>query len=270
MKYEYFNNKLSTAFILSVIVVVLVAFVSIMGVLNPDEIYKTAELSGVQVPNDYATLFFALPVIAICLLFAAKGRLIALICLPGGLYYFTYNYIVYAFDVPLGISLLLYLLIVGLSLIAIFMILSGINMTKVGDKLRPVVPSKLAGIVLLLLGMFIAGFQSSEIMSVINGSKESLPSIALCFADIAIGAPILIVSGIYLLRKKDFGYVAGGTMLFSYIYQCLGLVVGFVISSVLTNTALDLEGTVTISFMAILCFVPFLFFIKGAKKQDSK
>lgn len=253
------NKQLILICILSAIIILGVAFTSAYGIIKSDEVYVTQEMADANIPNDIATLVFAVPIAIIFLLFAAKNKSFALICLSGILYYFMYNNIVYFFEVPLSPISILYVISIGISLAAIVMIIAAIDKNKVTDKLRNVVPAKFAGGVLILLGIFVLGFQVSEIMTE-AGRK------ALCFADIALGVPVMLASGIYLIKKKPFGYIAGGAMLFSYVMQSIGLILYFFADTMVRETPLDIAGIVVVAFMAVLCAVPFAFFIKGFKK----
>lgn len=104
----------------SLVVALLMAGASIVGILYPTVIYPTDELRHWFVINDALNLVAGLPLLLGSMrlatpIVARRGKLIGLLCWPGALFYVLYVYLAYTLSVPFGVLFLPYLLLVTLS-----------------------------------------------------------------------------------------------------------------------------------------------------------
>ncbi|MEJ2749135.1 MAG: hypothetical protein P8183_14695 [Anaerolineae bacterium] len=109
------TGNLRRAYALSLIVVVVTAVASIIGLLYQTAIYPTEELRQSYVINDALNLIIGLPILLGSMWLAWRGQMIGLLLWPGGLLYGLYNYTSYIFGLPLNLSAIIYLIIVFLS-----------------------------------------------------------------------------------------------------------------------------------------------------------
>jgi hypothetical protein len=139
------TRNIALAYAFSFIIALLMAGVSVAGLLYQSSLYLTKELRRSFVSNDVVNLFIGLPILLGSLWLTRRGRLIGLLFWPGALFYVTYNYIAYAAAVPLTEQFVVYLALVVLSVYTIFTLLSQIDSAAIQGRLTGAVPERLAG-----------------------------------------------------------------------------------------------------------------------------
>ncbi len=265
------KSDIKILYAVSLVIALLVASVSITGILCQDSIYPTDKLLNSFVPNDYVNLFAGLPLLLISLWLAWRGKLIGLLCWPGAIFYLLYVYFPYLICVPFAILFLPYLLIFSLSIYTLIGIISSIKGNAVSKQLSAVVPAKISGGILIGLGVLLILRQTGiMINALINKAIVEPQELALWIADFAIGSPAMLLGGIFLWKKKPFGYVTGAALFIVYGVLSLGLIPFLVIQASMTNTSVYPVGIVILTGMAILCLIPFYFFVRGAGNMNQQ
>ena len=112
----YLKYNLKIWYLLSLIIALFVALVSIIGLLYKDSIYLSEDLLQTFIPNDIINLIIGLPFLLISLWLTKKGKIIGLLCWPGALFYILYIYLPYILSVPFNVLFLPYLIIFSLSI----------------------------------------------------------------------------------------------------------------------------------------------------------
>ena len=265
------NKQLTPAFIMSICALLLIGGAALVGVLKPDLVYASQNAYPSESLIDMTSLVFFLPVSIVCLFFARRGSLMALLLWLGLLYSFAYNYIAFIFDVPFGVLLLPHLCIVPLSISAMVYIAAVVDTELFAGVFKKTVPAKFSGAILIALAVFIIFHQSADIIGALGGTAEAPTSnTSLLFADFAFALPMLIFSGLALWKGRGIGYLAGGAMLFGYLLSCLGLILLFILDSLLNASPFDIEGFIAISLMIVICCIPLGFFLKAYAQRDKQ
>ena len=104
--------------------------------------------------------------------------------------------------------------------------------------------------------------------ALINQTPISKTELALHAADFLI-APALVVCGVLLWRRKDFGYMAGLGMLFLASMLFIGLIFVLLLQPFLTAAPFSLVDVVVIFVMGLICCIPFALFIRGVVSKRS-
>ncbi len=268
MNLGYENNlpvkrSLRSIYILSLIIAVLMAVSSLAGILYQSVIYPSAELLGTFMSNDVVNLFIGLPIIVGSMYLAMRKKLIGLLLWPGALFFVLYNYLVYVLAMPFNLAFLLDLVLVALSLYTIIALVASIDGESVKKKLVGKVHEKISGVVLVGMGILFL-FQVVGVMIVALANQTSITGteLALHVSDF-LYSPALVIGGILLWRRKDFGYVSGLGLLFQASMLFIGLIMFLIIQAVLMITPFALVDVVVISIMGLICFVPFALFFRG-------
>ena len=177
----------------------LAAIASAAGLFVTD-LYRDNEAMIAQARGtDLATLFVAVPAIAIGLGAAragsVRGRLVAL----GAVGYLVYSYAIYSFQVVISPMTPLHIAILGLaawSLILGGVALAGMDLDTVGSRL----PRRTAGGFLILIVVLFAGLWLAQIIGAITSgvlpvavSDLELPTSAVYALDLAFALPMLAV-----------------------------------------------------------------------------
>jgi len=245
------------------------SLVSLWG-LGAGSIYPSQEFREAFVPNDAATLLVGVPLLVGSMWLAWRGWLLGLLVWPGALLYMLYNFLAYALAMPVGLPILVHLCLVSASLYAILGLLSGIDARAVQRRLVGAVSERLAGAVLIALGLlFLTSVLGAIGAAVLN--ETAIPEIELAVhtADFLI-APAWVIAGTLLVRRSAIGYVAGLGLLIqgSMLFVALALLI--LLQPGLTSVPLMLGDLVVVLAMGLVCFVPTGLFIRGVVRESTR
>ena len=110
---------------LTLVVALLLAGLSLGGLLAPGSFYPTIELRQSFLSNDAVNLFIGLPILLGSLVLSWRGRLIGLLFWPGALFYITYYAIAYTIALKSSILFFPNLALVVLSMVTIIFFFLG-------------------------------------------------------------------------------------------------------------------------------------------------
>jgi hypothetical protein len=254
----FLKSPLSTVFTLSIVVAVLMTALSLAGLLFPLAVYPAEILRLSFVANDVVNLVIGLPVLLGALWFARRGKLPGLLGLPGALFYVTYNSIAYAAAMPLTWPFFAHLALISLSAVAIFRLLSGLNGAAVQARLQGRVAERFGAGVLMGFGLLFFLRAVGEFFDGAAGMAE----FGVLVAD-GLTTPFWILGGLYLWRKRPFGYISGAGLLFQASMLFVGLLIFFILQPFVTGAPFPLVDFVVILVMGLVIFIPFGLFWRG-------
>ena len=257
------TRHLTLAYTVSIFIALLMAVVSLGGLVFSSTIYSTNELLETYVPNDVINLILGLPLLLSSMWFTRRGKLIGLLCWPGALLYVIYNYLVYLFGMPLSWLTLGYMALVLSSAHSIFELLRSIDQKSVQQQLSGVIPVKIGGWFLVVFGtLFIS--RAVGMIAQANISQASFPvtEVGTLIADVVIST-LWIVCGTSLLQQKPIGFVSSPGLLFVASTLFISLVLFLFLQPILTNAPFALIDVVAVSMMGIVCFIPTGLFARG-------
>ena len=257
------RRDLALTYAMSFTVAVLMAAVSVAGLLYRTVIYPTDELLRSFVPNDVVNLFIGLPILLGSMWLARRGKLIGLLLWPGALFYVFYTYVVYVFAMPVNVAFLLHLTLVALSAYTMISLIGSIDGRAVQDRLTGAVPEKFGGGVVAGLGFLFFVRVVTVLVSAIN-SQTSMSSseLALNAADFLL-TPAWVIGGVLLWRRRALGYVTGLGLLFQASMLFIGLIFIMIIQPVMTAAEFALGDVLVVFVMGMVSFIPFGLFVRG-------
>ena len=262
------TRALTLSYVFSLVIALIMSVASVSGLLYPTRLYPTDELLQSFVANDVVNLFIGLPILLGSMWLARRGKLIGLLFWPGALFYVLYNYMVYAFALPLNVGLLLSLVLLTLSTYTTIGLVASIDGKEVQRRLSGVVPERLAGGVLTGLGI---AFSLLAIGTMVNHlvSKTPIagPELALQISDFIV-SPAWVIGGILLWRREPLGYVTGAGLLFQASMLFIGLIVLLLLQPLLTAAPFALADIVVTLLLGLICFVPFGLYVRGIVSAD--
>jgi len=257
------RRDLALIYVASLITATLMAAVSIAGLLYHTAIYPTEALRRAFMSNDVVNLLVGLPILLGSMWLTRRGKLLGLLCWPGALFFVLYNYIIYAFAAPLTWAFPFYLALVMLSVYSLIALLAGIEGKAVHQGLRGAVPERLAGGVLVGLGILFFLRATGVIANALaSGGLISETDLATNISDF-LTAPAWVIGGILLWRRKEFGYVAGLGLLFQASMLFIALIIFLLLQPFLTTAPFALIDVVVVFAMGLICFIPFLLFVRA-------
>jgi hypothetical protein len=241
------------------------AVLSILGLVLRGSIYPSDELAQGFITNDAANLVIGLPILLGSMALARRGKLVGLLFWPGALFYVVYTYIVYAIAMPLSWYYPAYpILAVGGGALT-WLAYTAVDGDAVKARLSGRVFERLCGGVMVFFGaFFLLRAASITLGAVTSAAPLSRVEIALLAADAFI-APILIIWGIWLWRRRPGGYAAGLGLLFQTSMLFLGLILVFLIGPWLTGTAIPWIDVLIVAVMGAVFSIPLVLFLRGIR-----
>lgn len=257
------KRDLTSAYVLSLTIAVLMTAVSICGLFYPSTLYPANELLQTFVPNDVVNLLIGVPIIPGSIWLTRRGKLVGLLFWPGALLYVIYNYIGYLFGIPISWITIAYLALVLLSTLTLIGLLKNIENKSVKTRLSGFVQEKLVGWVLIVFGVLFTIRAFSIIIQAIM-TKTALPTseTGVLIADVVVSI-LWIAGGILLLRRKPLGYVSGLGLLFAASMLFIALIVHLLVQPIITDTPFVLSDVIVVFIMGVVFSIPFGLFVRG-------
>jgi hypothetical protein len=257
------THPLTLSYAFSLVVAAIMAVASAAGLMYSTRLYPTDALRQSFVANDVVNLAVGLPILLGSMWLARRRRLLGLLLWPGALFYVPYNYLVYTFALPLNVGFLLSLVLLTASTYTMVGLIASIDGGEVAQRLRGVVPARLAGGILAGLGIAFSLLAIGTVIShLVSNTPIAGPELALQVADFVI-SPAWVVGGIMLWRRRPFGYVAGAGLLFQASMLFVGLIAFLLLQPLLTAAAFAPVDVVVTLILGLICFVPFGLFLRG-------
>ncbi len=257
------KRDLKLDYILSLVVALLMAAVSIGSLLFPATVYPTEELRESFLTNDLVNLVVGLPILLGSIWLTRRGKLVGLLLWPGALLYDLYNYIANISGTPFGFFTFAYLAIVLLCAYVVYDLLRKIDNRPVSEQLNGAVSEKLAGWVLVLFGVAFI-FRAISMFAEARAGQTTLLAgeIGTLVADLVLST-VWIAGGVLLLRRRPLGYASGLGLLFAGSMLFIGLILILLVQPVLMDVPFVLTDVIVVFIMGLICFIPFVLFMRG-------
>ncbi len=194
--------KFETSYTLSVIVAFL-ATVAAAGGLVSEGLYRDSDFIKIGWRgNDMVTLVVAVPLLAVALAYAKRGSKRAQLVWMGLLGYMVYNYPFYLFGASFNRFFLLYVALFSLSICALVLKLSAVNVRRIGQEFSLRTPVRGISIFLLFISLPLGIIEISQcIQFILSGEVPEVP--ALIFAlDLSVVVPATALAGALLWKHR--------------------------------------------------------------------
>jgi hypothetical protein len=250
---------------------VLVAGLSLAGVLFPEVVYTTGAVRAALAPSDLQNLLVGLPALVVSLLLSRRRKSadrnsqmdppVGKLLLPGALFYLTYNYLVYLFALPQGVALLGATLIVAGSVYTLIHVGVSMNWASAAQStvgsVAERVPTRIAGGLTALMGIAFL-FRAAGLLlgSAVGTEVIADAELGLNLTDFLV-SPAWILAGGLLLWKRPAGFGLSVAALFQASLLFLGLIVLLLVRPALTDVPFDLGELISVCVLSLLAFVPF-------------
>lgn len=216
---------------LSIFAAVLAIAGSVAG-LAWDRVYRdlTDNFRSQSIGQDVANLLICPLMIAVAVS-ASRGSLRAYLVWLGLLLYSVYTYLLYSFSVAFGPLFLLYVAVLGLSVYALAGGLLSLDFRLAGRALGKNASVRFPGILLIVIASMFALLWLSDIVPSIIGdelpetiAEVGTPTNPVHVIDLAMLLPLAFLSGLWLLREKDLGFVFAPVVLTGLSALALGII----------------------------------------------
>jgi hypothetical protein len=245
----------------------LVAIASIAGLLDPAALYPAGEAGHGFLANDILTLLVGLPILLLALWLAWRGQLLGLLFWPGAILYSLYNYTAYLFGMPFSGLFPLYLVIVVLGLYALVALVAAIDGNAVQARLAGRVPERLAAALLLLAGLLF-GLRALLMLAGHASGRAPVPAadLPVMVADFFV-APLWVLGGLLLWRKRPFGYTISTGLLFNLTMLFVGIIGIVILTPFLGGAPYPPSDLIVLLLMGLLFSIPFILFLRGIPRR---
>lgn len=202
------------AYILSAIILVLMAAASAGGLFIGDLYRDNVLVTSGWYGNDLATLTLAVPAMAVSLILSRRGSLRAQLVWLGMLFYTLYNYAFYLFGAAFNSFFLLYTALFTLSIFALILGVYSVDVNTVSKQFKPETPVKVISgfmiAVAALLGLFHIAVSFGYVMT------GELPEMILVLEqhtnlisalDLSLTVSFGLFGAVLLWKRKPWGYV---------------------------------------------------------------
>jgi hypothetical protein len=240
------------------------------GLYALDTFFKAPIFRG----TDALTLFVCVPLLIIALILYRGGTMRGKLFLTSILSFFLYNSISVAMGVTYNNFFLLYIFYFSVSLFAFFLAAQSIDLKALASSVSPGFPRKGIAILLFVAAAALLFAWLGDILTpLFTGSLPKVTSYTtdVTYAvDLGVIAPVCIIAGIQLLRRKDAGYLLSSILLM--MLAVVGLMVSlqtfFQLSAGITLTPGELIGKAG-SFI-LLAVIATLFIVRFFKSVEEK
>lgn len=262
--------SLAPATLASLVIALLIAGVSSVGLLFPSAVYLSAAARLAFMPSDGFMLALGLPLLLGAVALAWRGSLVGLLAWPGVLFMVLYLYLPYVTGAPVSALFLPHLALVAISAVTLISLVATIDGEAVYERLDSGGPARAGGGILVGLALFIVIRQVVVISAAFASQAEVDPiERASWIADFVVAVPALLVIGVQLWRRTALGYAAGPGLLFGYGLLALSVLPFFVAQAQAEAVPRDWAGVAVILAMTAICFVPFGLIVRRAGKSRS-
>ena len=255
------NKNVKPWLMLSFPLGLLVLIAAAAGAFAPDMYALDAPAYAVQgIGQDFATLFVAVPALLISTILALRGSTRALLVNLGVQVYLFYSYSMYAITVHFNVLFLVYCFSMGLAFFGLTGILASLDRKAVMNSVLRLPKEKLvrrlmAGLLFVSAAMFYFMWLSEIIPHLMAGTtpasiiETGLPSNMVHVYDLSILLPALILTGIWLLGKKEYGFVLAPILVVFELCMALALV-SMVIFMYREGTTADISPAIIFAVLA--------------------
>ena len=245
-----------TAKQLSTAIVVLAALTSSSGLLFRGLYRDNDFVSTTWLGNDAITLFLAVPILIVALIYAQRGSLKAGLVWLGVLDYMLYNYAFYLFGAAFNAFFLLYVALLVLSIFALIYGLASLDVAEIGRQFSPRTPVKwiggyflfvAAGLGFVYVSQSIAFITTGQLPAIINITGH--PTNVVFALDLTLLIPWLVLGAVWLIKRQPWGYVIAGILSVKGPLYTLVLGVNNILvvnAGVSQTSELPLWGTLTV------------------------
>ncbi|MCP2247282.1 hypothetical protein [Lentzea aerocolonigenes] len=223
------TDSLRAARLVSAVVAALMAVSSAVGLWIPDLYRDSPEIGAELRAYDLVTLLLATPLLVGALVVERRGSAGARLVWLGLLMYAGYNYAIYVFGSSFNDMFLVHVALLPLTVAAAVLLFRNFDAAAVRRRFRPGTPVRSISVVLMLLGLGLAGmWVFYSLRFAVTGAlpDESqlvlpMPAVHLAYVlDLAFFAPACVLASVLLWLRDSWGFVlATAVLVFGALYQ---------------------------------------------------
>lgn len=230
------------------------------GVYQNDSVAMVAQAKA----QDTVTMVLGIPLLVISLYLSRKGLLKGRLLLTGTLGYFLYTYVSYSFLAMYNPLFLVYVTLMSASFFAFTLSMMSYDLEKLRLSFNEKLPVKFIGGFQIFIGIIIGMLWLGRIVpslanNMVPFGLEHYTTLVIQAMDLGFIVPVAVLSGILLIKRKNFGYLLssviimkGITMLTSITAMIIGMASAGVEISMIEVALFPLFNLVTIYCLVLI------------------
>ncbi len=192
--------------------------------------YDSQSSAAQVIAGDVVTLSVGIPLLIVSLVLYRKGSLRGALLLAGTLGYFLYTYASIALMASFNPLFLVYVALFSLSLYAFILSLMSIRVDELPQRFSPRLPRRGIAAVLFAIAAFLLLAWMGRIMPALLTNTppfglEHYSTLIIQVLDLGLIAPLAVLAGVLLLKRRPFGYLLAALALTK------GLTMGIAVSA---------------------------------------
>jgi hypothetical protein len=177
---------------------------------------------------DVIDLFLGVPLLVAAIILTRRGSLRGRLLLGGLLFYFFYNYVMYATMVAFNRLFLVYVAIFGLCPVAFAMNLQGIEVSRLPAQVSARFPRRLfIGFAFVLSGALILAWMGRIVPIMITDrfppDLAGMATLETQAIDLGMVVPLLLSTGVLLWRRSAWGHLLASISLTFGLMMCIAI-----------------------------------------------
>ncbi len=249
-------NRFRTAYILSIVILVLMVAVSLGGLLIPDLYQDNAHVTAAWFGNDLATLLVASPLLALSIYLSSRGSLRWRLVWLGMLDYALYNTAYYLFGTAFNSFFLLYVVLFVLAMMALIFALTKLEVDEIGRRFRAGIPARwIAGFMVFVAVGLTVVYTIESLRFAFTGQIPQIVTLtgkatSIVFAlDLTLVVPWFILGAVWLWQRRPWGYVIAA------ITNVKGAVYMLALSAATVSAAVQMDAPEDLGQVGLWAFI---------------
>jgi len=265
------RRGLALAYRLSFALAVVATVTSAAGLLFPGIFRDPAMTVGNARGTALIVVVVAVPALVVSMILAARGSLRARIVWAGALAYVLYNSVFFAFAVAFNVLFLVYVAMFSLALWSLVALLVRMDADRLGARFAPGTPVRPVAAYLLIIAALFAAVWLKDILPAIaaNATPAALEGTKMLTSpvhvmDLSITLPMCVLAGIWLWRRRPWGYVLSGVLLTMLVIEAASIATDQVFGH-LQDPAASLGAVPVFVVLTLVGLVPLLVLLRDLR-----
>jgi hypothetical protein len=211
---------------------VLVAIIAVVTVLAPNVLRDPPAYAANALGTWVVVLFVAVPVTAFAMRAASRGSLAGRFVWLGGLGYLLYNAILSTFSLQFNELFLLYVASLSLAVWSLVAVVRTLDVASLPARFPARFPVRLVGGYLMATAVAFAALWLRDVLpAMISGTHPAslrgttLPVNVVEVIDFAFTLPVSFAAGLWLWRRRPWGFALSGMMLVLLLIESVSVAV---------------------------------------------
>jgi hypothetical protein len=237
---------------------------------------ETLNWQAQSIAQDWVDICLVAPVLLATSIFAYRGNKFATAAWSGTLFYLSYTFTIYCFDIHFNKLFIVYCLLLGLSFyLSLYFLLK--NYRAAIPSVQKTRAAKMTAWYFIVIALLFYALWLSDIIPAIrNGVVPAstidvgLPTNAVHVIDLAIFLPAIAITGVAMLRKKAWAFVLAPSFLCFFVLMDITIAV---LTLLMYQRGFDVSFAVAIAMivLAIISLIMYGWFFKsGAIKASNE